>query len=30
MMSGLMAKLGKIIEYCDASSSLNGDETKEK
>ena len=30
MMSGLMAKLGKVIEYCDASSSLNGDEAKEK
>lgn len=30
MMSGLMAKLGKIIKYCDASSSLNGDEAKEK
>lgn len=28
MMSGLMTKLGKIIEYCDASSSLNGDEEK--
>ncbi len=30
MMSGLMAKLGKIIKYCDASSRLNGDETKDK
>ena len=30
MMSDLMAKLGKVIEYCDASSSLSDDEAKEK
>ena len=30
MMSGLMAKLGKIIEYCDASFSLSVDNAKEK
>lgn len=30
MMSGLMAKLGKVIEYCEASFSLSGDDAKEK